>query len=197
MIKKTAEINPDSLPLEPLIANRWSPRAFDSSRALSRGEVISLLEAARWAPSANNLQPWRYRVALQGQPEFKALAERGLTGFNQAWAPNASALFVLSVKTKKDDGIPLDLATVHFDAGLSAAQLVLQAGSLGLHAHYMAGIVRPEITEILQIDDTEHVVVVIAVGQQADETVLPNEAQRERELAERSRLPLNQVAPKF
>ena len=156
-----------------------------------------MLEAARWAPSANNLQPWRYRVLLHGQPDFEAVAARGLTGFNQAWAPNASALVVLSVKTQKDDGSPLDLATVHFDAGLSAAQLVLQAGSLGLHAHYMAGIVRGEITDALQIDDTEHVVVVIAVGQQAEESVLPNEAQRERELAARSRLALSEVAPKF
>lgn len=197
MIKKTAEIHPDSLPIHPLIADRWSPRAFNSARTLTRPEVLSLIEAARWAPSANNLQPWRYRVVLHGEPTFAELAARGLTGFNQAWAPNASAMFVLSVKTVKEDGSELPKVGTHFDAGLSAAQLVLQAGSLGLHAHYMAGIVRDEVKVVLGIDETEHVVVIIAVGEQADESVLAEGAARERELTPRTRLPLDTIAPKL
>lgn len=156
-----------------------------------------MLEAARWAPSANNLQPWRYRVVRHEEPLFAELTARGLTGFNQAWAPNASALFVLSVKTLKDDGTELDMAGTHFDAGLSAAQLVLQAGALGLHAHYMAGIVREQIKEVLEIDESEHVVVVIAVGEQADESMLAEGVARERELAPRSRHPLEVIAPRF
>lgn len=153
-----------------------------------------MLEAARWAPSANNLQPWRYRAVLRDQAEFGELTQRGLTGFNQGWAPNASALFVLSVKSVKDDGSAWDQAVTHFDAGLSAAQLVTQAQSLGLHSHYMAGIVRGEISSVLGIKDDEHIIAVIAVGEQADESVLP-EGARERELAARSRLDLDVIAP--
>lgn len=196
MIKKTAEIHADSLPLTPLLADRWSPRAFNPARTLSRGEVLALVEAARWAPSANNLQPWRYRVVRREEPVFAELTTRGLTGFNQAWAPNASALIVLSVTTHKEDGTELDKAGTHFDAGLSAAQLVLQAAALGLHAHYMAGIVRDQVAEVLGIDGSEHVVVIIAVGEQADETVLAEGAARERELAARTRHPLDVIAPR-
>lgn len=156
-----------------------------------------MLEAARWAPSANNLQPWRYRVVRREEPLFAELTTRGLTGFNQAWAPNASALFVLSVKTVKEDGTSWDKVGTHFDAGLSAAQLVLQAASLGLHAHYMAGIVRDEISRVLAIDETEHIVVVIAVGEQTDETVFEEGPARERELAPRTRQPLAVIAPRI
>lgn len=197
MIKKTAEIHPDSKPLTPLIAERWSPRAFNPERTLSQSEVLALLEAARWAPSANNLQPWRYRVVLRQDPVFEQLVSNGLTGFNQAWAPNASALVVLSVLTVKEDGSAWDKVGTHFDAGLSAAQLVIQAGAMGLHSHYMAGIVRDQVAQTLDIDANEHVVVVIAVGEQAPETVLAEGAARERELAPRTRLPLEAIAPRF
>ena len=197
MIKKTAEIHPEATPLTPLIADRWSPRAFNPERTLSQSEVLALLEAARWAPSANNLQPWRYRVVRREEPVFGQLTGQGLTGFNQAWAPNASALVVLSVKTVKEDGSAWDKVGTHFDAGLSAAQLVMQAAAMGLHSHYMAGIVRDQVSEVLGIDDSEHVVVVIAIGEQADETVLAEGAARERELAPRTRLSLDVIAPRF
>lgn len=197
MINKPAEIHPDSAPLNPAIANRWSPRAFNPNRKLSQPELLSLLEAARWAPSANNSQPWRYFVVQQGEPDFVELAARGLTGFNQAWAPMASALIVVAIETKKEDGSDRSLTEAHYDAGLSAAQLVLQAATLGLHTHQMAGIVRPEIASVLSMSPSEHIIAVIAVGEQAAVEALPEGAAREREIQPRVRLSLQEIASGF
>lgn len=195
VIIKPAETHPESAPLNPAIANRWSPRAFNAEHKLSRPELLSLLEAARWAPSANNGQPWRYFVVQRGDTHFDALASRGLSGFNQAWAPQASALIVVAIETKKEDGSDRNLAESHYDAGLSAAQLVLQASTLGLHTHQMSGIIRPEIASVLELAADLHVIAVIAVGQQADVEALPEGVAREREIQPRVRLDLHQIAP--
>ena len=88
----------------PVLAERWSPRSYDTNYELTSHELLSMLEAARWAPSANNAQPWRFSVLTRGTDLFNQVAAEGLSGFNQAWAPNSSALVVVSIKTTTADG---------------------------------------------------------------------------------------------
>lgn len=188
-IQKPAETE---VAIHPLLQNRWSPRAFDSEHSLTQEEVLALLEAARWAPSSSNGQPWRWSVVERDSALFAALAEQGLTGFNAAWAPAASALVVLSLRTLTDEGKPWP-ASAEFDGGLSAMQLALQAEALGLRAHFMGGIRREEIAELLKLPADLKVMVIIAIGRQVGEQVLPDDAARQRELAARSRLSLPEI----
>ena len=188
-ISKPAET---SVAIHPLLQNRWSPRAFDSGRELTSAEVFALLEAARWAPSSSNGQPWRWSLLLRGTAEFDALIERGLTGSNPLWAASSSAIAVLSLRTETDDGKPWG-ASAEFDGGLSAMQFALQTEALGLRAHFMGGIRKDEIAKILKLDSKLGVMVAIAVGHQAPAEVLGDEGAIQRELAARSRLGLDQV----
>ena len=82
-----------SEPIHPVLAERWSPRSFEHGVDLSHSDITALLEAARWAPSANNLQPWKFIVAKHGDERFAAITA-SLAGFNKEWAPNASAFIV-------------------------------------------------------------------------------------------------------
>lgn len=188
-IQKPAE---SQVELHPLLQNRWSPRAFEAQHTLSREQVVSLLEAARWAPSSSNGQPWRWSLLTRGSVEFEGVAKEGLTGFNAAWAPAASALAVLSLRTTTDEGKPWP-ASAEFDGGLSAMQLVLQTEALGLRAHFMGGIHKNLIAETLGLPSDLHVMVVIAIGKQATAETLPEGAPRDREQAPRSRLSLTQI----
>ena len=86
-----------SAPLTDLLAKRWSPRAYDATHLISDQDLLSILEAGRWAPSANNGQPWRFSVAVRGSDAHAKVTE-GLGGFNQAWAPSAAAMIVISIK---------------------------------------------------------------------------------------------------
>src|SRR5438067_2324278 len=91
------------VPLHPLFAQRWSPRAFDADHAVPEAAVTALLEAARWAPSANNTQPWRFVVAHRGDRDFAALLGV-LAGGNQVWAKNASVLILVAAQTTDETG---------------------------------------------------------------------------------------------
>ncbi len=161
-MKKTAIT---AAPIASVLAERWSPRAFDETHTLSQHEALSILEAGRWAASANNGQPWRFSLLNRGDALWQQVAERGLTGFNQSWAPRASALLVVSVKTQTAEGKPWNGA--HYDAGLSVAQICIQAEELGLRTHQMAGIVKDAVHEILDLADDLEVLVIVAIGKQA------------------------------
>lgn len=177
-------------PIMPALADRWSPRSFDTDYSLSDHEVLSMLEAARWAPSSNNGQPWRYSVAHRGSDLFNEIIQEGLGGFNQAWAPRASALIVVSVKTKTADGQPYRSAS--YDAGLSVANLTIQAHELGLHTHQMGGIVREGLHKVLGLAEDLEAIIVIAVGKVAPAEQLEGSAY-EREIAPRVRLELDDI----
>lgn len=174
----------------PALADRWSPRSFDTDYALSDHEVLSMLEAARWAPSSNNGQPWRYSVAHRGSDLFNEIIQECLSGFNQAWAPRASALVVVSVKIKTADGQPYRSAS--YDAGLSVANLTIQAHELGLHTHQMGGIVRDGLHKVLGLAEDLESIIVIAVGKLAPAEQLEGPAY-EREIAPRVRLELDDI----
>lgn len=177
-------------PIAEVLAERWSPRSFDPTHTISKDEALAILEAGRWAPSANNMQPWRFAYISREDDLHAAICEKGLTGFNQAWAPSASALILVAVKTKDEEGNLLSKAA--YDAGLAASLMQVQAQALGLHSHQIGGLVRDEITSILNLDTDLEVLVLIAVGKLAPAENLQGPAY-DREIAPRVRLNLNEV----
>jgi len=164
-------------PIEMIFLKRWSPRALDPD-SVSEAELNTLFEAARWAPSSNNEQEWRYLYARhddQHWPTFMNILAPG----NQIWCKNASALIVVcSKKTFTKNGKPNLVHT--FDAGLSAMALMLQATSMNIVAHGMAGFDREKARNDLQIPDDYAIEAMIAVGRYGDPNQLPPEL-RERE----------------
>jgi nitroreductase len=172
-------------PILPLFIERWSPRAF-SDAALTEEQILTLFEAARWAPSASNLQPWRFIYALRGEPEFDTLLSL-LIPFNEGWAKRAGALiFVTSVASF--DGQRQNL-THSFDAGAAWLSLALQARSLGLVAHAMAGIEYEKAPLILNLPENLKVEAAIAVGYPGDPETLSESLQMRETPSQR--LPLS------
>lgn len=179
------------VPMSDLVTNRWSPRVYDEKHELSHGDVLALAEAARWAPSSNNAQPWKFSILLRGTAEFEAVSSLGLTGFNQSWAPGASALVVVLAEQIRPDGNEWDKAIAFYNAGLASAQIVFEAESMGLKSHYMGGIVHEHIEKVLGLSKV-WVVNVIAVGKQGDVGSVSEELQI-RERSPRERKPLEEI----
>jgi len=177
-------------PIAPVLAERWSPRSFNKDYLLTQHEALSILEAGRWAPSSNNLQPWRFAYISKTDELHGAICEKGLTGFNQSWAPNASALIVVAVQVNTADG--KENTGRKYDAGLAASMMVVQAQELGLHTHHIGGLVREEILELLKLDSNYEILTVIAVGKVAPAEELEGPA-FEREVAPRVRLELDEI----
>jgi nitroreductase len=172
--------------LHELIRNRWSPRAF--AEKLVPPEVLrSLFEAARWAPSSNNEQPWAYLVATKDSPENFAKMLGVLVEFNANWAKHAPvlALFVAHLKTQRD-GKPNRVA-LH-DVGSASAQLTFEANARGLQVHQMAGFDAEKARETFAIPPDWEPVAAMAIGYPGDPESLP-EKLRDRELAPRTRKP--------
>lgn len=176
-------------PILPIVAERWSPRSFDLNYKLTQHELLSVLEAARWAPSANNEQPWRFSVLVKGTALHAAFSET-LSGWNQSWAPHASALIVLSIVHSNADGAKNPFA--RYDAGLAAANLTLQAQELGLHTHQLAGFDHAKAAEVLELGDKLETVVAIAIGKVGSVELLEG-VLAEREVAPRERLALDDI----
>lgn len=164
-------------PIEPIFWKRWSPRAM-TGEALTRDEFSSLMEAARWAPSSYNEQPWRFIYAHRGTPHFDRLVGL-LMDANKAWADRAGTLLVLvSKKTFTGNGKP---NTVHtFDCGSAWQNLALQASALGLVAHGMAGFDRERARTELRVPDDFSVEAMVALGRPGNVEDLPQPL-RERE----------------
>lgn len=177
-------------PVLPVIAERWSPRSYDASYTISATEITSLLEAARWAPSANNLQPWRFSVIKREDALFADLIQHGLKGWNQAWAPNASAIIIVSAVVADNDG--KQNAYAAFDSGLATQNLLLEATHLGLAAHVLGGIVPEWLDEALGLDDNIQPLVGITVGKRAPADELDGPL-HDREVAPRTRLSLDEI----
>ena len=176
-------------PIAPVLADRWSPRSYDDAYEISSHDLTSILEAARWSPSANNGQPWRFSVAARGT-ELHSKVASNLSGFNASWAPKASALIVVSVLKTNADGS--EHRTASYDAGLAVANLCVQAGELGLHTHQMSGIDHAGMHASLGLDDNLAVLVVVAVGKVAPADKLEGPAY-EREIQPRVRLALDEI----
>lgn len=186
-MKKTAETK---VPLLSEIAERWSPRAYDSTHNLTNDELLAVLEAGRWAPSAMNFQPWRFSVALRGDELHTKIVADALSGFNAAWAPNASAIIFISTQNVTAEGEPYPIAL--FDAGLAAQSMMIQAQSLGLATHPVSGYKHDVAAKILGLEAGRVSVAAIVLGKSTDPSVLSASAQ-EREVAPRTRLSLEEI----
>lgn len=175
--------------IDPQFTERWSPRAF-TGEALDQGALMTCLEAARWAPSGNNLQPWRFIYGLRGTPAFDTLLGT-LMESNRVWAQNAGALLIVLSRTQRTvpgkDG-PQAIVSHAFDAGAAWMSLALQAQALGLHAHAMGGFDRARAREVLAVPEDHALHAVVAIGRRGDASLLPP-ALQERE-APNGRVPL-------
>ena len=176
-------------PLHPILAERWSPRGFDAGHELTTEQMTALLEAARWAPSANNSQPWRFAVALRGTDAFEAILS-SLAAGNQAWAQAASGLLVVAAETVNSDGAPSRWAS--YDTGQAVAHLTVQAEHDGLAVHQMGGFDRDRLKTLLELPAHVSPLVVVAVGRRDETSQLP-EPFASREGAARERRPLGDL----
>ncbi|MFT4051011.1 MAG: nitroreductase family protein [Microbacterium sp.] len=172
-------------PILDVLAERWSTRIFDPATPIDEAALASALEAARWAPSANNTQPWRFVVARRGSDAHATIVGT-LVGFNQSWAADAAALVVFATTTAVD-GKPLTWAA--HDTGQAAAFFTVQAHAAGLHTHQMGGFDRDAIAAAFGFGDTLVAATVMAVGALGD-IAEASDSLRERELAPRTRRPV-------
>jgi nitroreductase len=167
------------------IARRRSPRAFDPDHDLTAAARSTLLEAARWAPSAGNRQPWAFLVGHRGDPTFKGVADT-LSGNNQVWAPTASALLV--AMAEHEAAADRTSAGRAYELGLAVGQLTVQAEAMGLVTHQMGGFDGAQLRAEFSIPEHLRPIVVIAVGAPGDPEQLPSRL-RAREAAPRERQP--------
>ncbi|MFC4019700.1 nitroreductase family protein [Micromonospora sp. GCM10011542] len=164
--------------LTPLLAFRWSPRSFDPTAALTEDEATSLLEAARWAPSAGNAQPWRFALGHREDGTWKRILV-GLPSGDQRWARHAAAL-LLGAHTGGDP------ERAAYDLGQAVAHLTVQATALGLHVHQLTRFDRAGVATELDLAVGVRPMVVVAVGQLGDPFALPEDLLgREAELRRR------------
>ena len=177
-------------PIDDVFLSRWSTRAFDA-QPMPTVDLKTLLEAARWAPSAYNVQPWRFIVVQRESIHWQVILDL-LNPFNADWAQNASALIVLISDTRIPESEPPELFPSHsFDAGAAWAHIALQAAKMGYQAHAMGGIFHEKIRQQMSVPEHFKIEVAIAVGTPGDPQVLPP-ALRERETPSQ-RLPLTEL----
>lgn len=159
--------------VDPIFTERWSPRAF-SSEPVDPAAVRSLFEAARWAPSSANEQPWLFLYATS--PADRARFAEGLLDMNRAWAAHAPMLvYLLARRTiRSGDWAGRPNPTSWFDAGAAWMSLALQAQILGLSVHAMAGIDREKVARLLDIPTADYdVIAAVAIGRRGDAEQLP------------------------
>lgn len=176
--------------IEKLIVDRWSPRAFDGSE-IPQEDLDTILEAAGWAPSAYNVQPWTLLYARKGDENWELFLSQ-LIDFNAGWAKDASALvFVVSDRLMLSDKGDSANHSHSFDAGAAWALAAIQAQALGYHTHGMTGLKFGEAEAALGIPDDHRLEAAFAIGRMGDKTSLPAFLQ-EREVAS-NRKPLAEI----
>jgi nitroreductase len=164
--------------IHPQFTERWSPRAF-TGEAIPEETLLSFFEAARWAPSAYNSQPWRFLYARRDTPNWERFLGL-LNEFNRGWAQHASALVIILSKTtllRASSGEEVPFPSHSFDAGAAWAYLALQATNAGWHAHGMAGIDREGIQRELKVPAAFRVELAVAIGKLGDKASLPESLQ--------------------
>ena len=178
-----------TVPVHPLVAERWSPRGFDRAHELGDQALTALLEAARWAPSSQNSQPWRFLVTRRGEDAHDRLFATLAPG-NQAWAGTASALVLVAAQTVTDDGRPRRFAL--YDTGQAVATLVTQAQADGLSVCQIGGFNTAAVRAEFGLDDTLTPVVVLAIGRH-DSTADRPERFAAHDAAPRTRRPVSDL----
>ena len=178
-----------SQPVHEILATRRSPRSLNESSKIAPADLLAILEAARWAPSAMNGQPWRFIVGVRGDATFNKILE-ALAPTNALWAKNASALVLtLGESTKADGQINPDYK---YDCGLAVAQMVFETHHRGFIAHQMSGFNKESATKLFEIPANLTPVVVVAIGKQDVPEKLEGQLY-DREIAERVRKPLSEI----
>lgn len=188
MIQKAAQTETD---IHPLMQNRWSPRAFAADQAIDNNKINAMLEAARWAPSCMNEQPWRFVVCIKQQDEaawqqlLDCLSEK-----NRQWAQHAP-LLILSVASDNFAGNGKANRWAAYDTGAACISLVLQATALDLVCHQIGGFDADLCRQVFDLPVDCTPMSVIAVGYQAEAEQL-NEEMQQKERADRSRATLSE-----
>jgi nitroreductase len=179
---------PTEFPVHDLIRDRWSPRAF-SDKPVEPAILASLFEAARWAPSSNNEQPWAYLVATKDNPQDFAKMLSVLVDFNAGWAKSAPVLVLAMSRLKFSNANPNRNA--FYDTGAATALLSVEATARGLAVHQMAGFDPAKAKQVFQIPEDCEAIAAIAIGYPGDPTSLPKPL-HDREVAPRTRKPLSE-----
>jgi nitroreductase len=179
-------------PVDPIFTTRWSPRAFDGS-TIPDADLHTIFEAARWAPSAFNVQPWRFLYAKRESPDWERFLSL-LIPWNQSWAHSASVLIYICSDTliETKPGQPAPAHTHSFDAGAAWASLALQATMLGYHAHGMAGVEWDRARVELKVPDRFRIDAACVIGRTGSLDVL-DEKNRAREKPS-DRRPIAEIA---
>jgi nitroreductase len=179
---------PNVAGVEDLILRRWSPRAF-ADKEVSADELRRLFEAARWAASSSNEQPWRFLVGRRGDETYKKIFD-ALVEFNQSWVKSAPVVVLsLAKKTFTANGHPNRFG-LH-DTGAATTLLSLQATANGLHTHSMAGFDAEQVRASFAIPSDYEIGAVTAIGYFGDPASLPDKIQK-IEVAPRQRKPLEE-----
>lgn len=173
----------------PVILHRWSPRAM-TGEEISHEDLMTLFDAARWAPSSYNGQPWRFLYATRNSPHFKTFLDLLMEG-NRSWCKNAAALIVvISRKTFEESGKTERTHT--YDTGAAWQNLALQGSSMGLVVHGMEGFDYAKAKKVLKVPDVFQVEAMAAIGKPAPKESLPPELQKRE--APSSRKPIAEIA---
>jgi nitroreductase len=174
-------------PIHDLLRERWSPRAF-ATHPVDHATLQRLFEAARWAPSANNRQPWYFVVGTSDRPEDHAQLAATLNERNRRWARYAPVLILVVAQLVSQPGN--ELASL-YDVGLAVGNLTVQAVDLGLVTHQLGGFDAQHARDAVGIPEGYAPVVVLALGYPGSPEALPDDL-RQRERASRSRKPLEE-----
>jgi len=184
-VSETVGSRKSTYPINPLILNRWSPRAM-TGEDLDNEEIMPLFEAARWAPSSYNNQPWRFIYAKRNTEHWERMFSLLADG-NKSWAKN-SALLVVVISRKNFEFNEKPARTYQFDAGSAWENLALEAFSRGLVAHGMQGFDYDKARIDLVIPDDFEVMAMIAIGKKGTREGLPPELQEKEKLSDRKPL---------
>lgn len=184
---KTAETD---FPVHEIIQKRWSPRSF-ADEPIDEDLLLRLFEAARWAPSSYNEQPWRYIVATKDQPEEYEKLSQVLNDFNRKWATTAPVLVLTVVKEHFEKNGKTNRMAEH-DLGAAMSYLTFEATDNDLHVHQMAGILPEKAYELYGIPEGYKPFTMAAIGYLGEPEQLPNNLAR-KEYGERNRKPLDKI----
>lgn len=188
-VNKMKYAQPSAEGVLPVILERWSPRAF-ADRDVSPADLKIIFEAARWAPSSYNEQPWRFLVGDRNSETYKKIFET-LVPFNQDWAKTAPVLILGVAKTRfSHNDSPNNYGV--YDLGAATGFITLQAASIGLATHQMAGFDWAKAREAFEIPETYAIGSVMALGYQGEPTDLGGQFQAQ-EQSPRSRKALSEI----
>ena len=172
--------------LHPLLAGRWSPIRFDPAHRISNADVELILEAARWAPSAGNSQPWAFIAGSQATP-LHARLSRHLTGSSRPWAQDASLLIANLAHRYVEDTTGQYSEFSHYDLGQAVAHMTIQAQALGLYTRQFRAFDRDALHREFEIPDHWEIATMSAIGSPPNAEATPETAERQQATSRRRR----------